>query len=114
MTILRIAVWLLMPGLCATGQQTKTWDGFVTDSHCGTHCQRTSTMSPDRAYVRRCIRKGSKYGLWTGDQFYVLMPQAKAAMFPAENVQVVGRLVGDTIEIHSILPISAHLPSVGK
>ena len=50
-----------MKSLCATilllafssfgfAQNQTTWDGFVTDTHCGTHCQRTSAMTPDRAW----------------------------------------------------------------
>jgi hypothetical protein len=41
---------------------TNAWDGFVTDTHCGTNCQRTSAMTPDKACVRLCVRKGSKFG----------------------------------------------------
>ena len=43
-------------------QSQSTWDGFVTDTHCGTNCQRTSTMTPDRACVRRCISKDQSTG----------------------------------------------------
>jgi hypothetical protein len=79
-----------------------TWDGFVTDTHCGTNCQRTSAMTPDKACVRRCVKAGSKYGLWYGKSVYVLEPQAKAAKFAAENVRVSGDLVEGTIHIRSI------------
>jgi tetratricopeptide (TPR) repeat protein len=54
---------LALSSLCLA-QSPKTWDGFVTDTHCGTACQRTSDMKPDRACVRLCVRQGSKYGLW--------------------------------------------------
>jgi hypothetical protein len=83
-------------------QNQKTWDGFVTDTHCGTNCQRSSDMRPDRACVRLCVRKGSKYGLWYGNHVYELEPQAKAARFAAENVHVTGELENDTIRIRSI------------
>src|SRR5882724_12402079 len=96
----------VMKALCATlllftassfgfVQNQNTWDGFVTDTHCGTNCQRTSTMTPDRACVRRCIRRGSKYGLWYGNHVYVLEPQAKVSKFAAENVRVMGDLAND-------------------
>jgi hypothetical protein len=84
------------------GQNQKMWDGFVTDTHCGTNCQRSSDMRPDRACVRLCVRKGSKYGLWYGNHVYELEPQAKAARFAAENVRVTGELTNDTIRIRSI------------
>lgn len=83
-------------------QSPKTWDGFVTDTHCGTHCQRTSAITPDRACVRRCVRQGSKYGLWSGNHVYTLEPQLKASKFAAENVRVIGDLSNDSIQIKSI------------
>lgn len=86
-------------------QSQNTWDGFVTDTHCGTNCQRTSAMTPDSACVRRCVRQGSKYGLWYGYHVYVLEPQSQAAKFAAEKVRVSGDLLNDTIRIKSIVPV---------
>ena len=82
-----------------------TWNGFVTDTHCGTNCQRTSAMTPDLACIRRCVKQGSKYGLWSGNHVYTLEPQSRAAKFAAENVRVTGNLANDTIYIQSIDPI---------
>jgi hypothetical protein len=89
--------------------QTEKWDGLITDTHCGTNCQRTSHMTPDRACVRRCVKNGSPYGLWYKDHVYRLEPQSKAARFAAENVRVTGTLSGDSIHILSIsrIPDSA-------
>lgn len=100
-----IAVVLVINSL-ALGQTNKTWDGFVTDTHCGTNCQRTSTMKPDVDCVRLCIKKGSKYGLWYANHVYVLEPQSKASKFAAEQVRVIGDLIDDTIQIKSIARIS--------
>lgn len=83
-------------------QNQKTWDGLITDTHCGTNCQRTSDMKPDKACVRLCVRKGSKYGLWYGNHVYPLEPQAKLAQFAAEDVRVTGEMVHGTIQIQSI------------
>jgi hypothetical protein len=107
---IRIAITLLLGAVIPAGQaqsSTKIWDGFVTDTHCGTNCQRTSAMTPDRACVRLCVRKGSKFGLWYGNHVYVLQPQAKAARFAAVKVHVVGELSNDVITIISIAPIPA-------
>ena len=93
---------LLMLGSLCLAQNQKTWDGFITDTHCGTNCQRTSDMKPDKACVRLCVRKGSKYGLWYGNHVYELEPQAKAARFAAENVRVTGEMTNHTIQIRSI------------
>jgi hypothetical protein len=80
----------------------KTWDGFITDTHCGTHCQRTTDMKPDKACVRLCVRKGSKYGLWQGNHVYPMEPQAKLSQFAAEDVQVTGTMSNGVIQIESI------------
>jgi len=88
--------------------QSSTWDGFVTDTHCGTHCQRTSAMTPDKACIRRCVAQGSKYGLWFKDQVVVLEPQARAARFAGENVRVTGELSEGIIHIKSIAVTPQH------
>ena len=82
----------------------KTWQGYVTDTHCGTNCQVTKDMTPDKKCVDRCVRKGSKYGLWVDSHVYVLEPQNKAARYAAMDVSVTGTLHGETIHIDSIAP----------
>ena|ERR1035437_5657503 len=98
----RLILLLLMASSSAFPQAATSWDGFVTDTHCGTNCQRTSHMTPDRACVRRCVKSGSKYGLWFKDHVYLLEPQSEAAKFAAEGVRVTGTLSGDSIHILSI------------
>jgi hypothetical protein len=83
----------------------QTWQGFITDTHCGTNCQVTKDMIPDKACVRRCVRNGSKYGLWVEHRVYELEPQDKAAGFAATNVTVTGWLEKKTIHIDSIKPV---------
>jgi hypothetical protein len=78
------------------------WTGFVTDTHCGTHCQVTSKMRPDASCVRLCVSRGSKYGLWVGHRVYVLSPQSRAARYAAEDVKVTGTLLGGTLHITTI------------
>ncbi|MGI9071951.1 MAG: hypothetical protein ACR2JB_11725 [Bryobacteraceae bacterium] len=83
-----------------------TWTGYVTDTHCGTNCQRTSDMKPDLKCIQLCVRKGSKYGLWSGNHVYVLEPQWQAASFAAQNVEVNGTIRNDTIHITSIKAVA--------
>ena len=64
-------------------------------------------MTPDLACIRLCVKKGSKYGLWSGNHVYTLEPQSRAAKFAAENVRVTGNLTNDTIYIQSIEPTAA-------
>jgi hypothetical protein len=91
----------------ASGGQDRTkqtWQGFVTDTHCGTNCQVTKDMTPDKKCVRLCVRKGSKYGLWVEHHVYLLEPQETAARFAARDVTVTGTLHGETIHIDSLTP----------
>jgi len=81
---------------------TRLWQGYVTDTHCGTNCQVTKDMTPDKKCIVRCVRKGSKYGLWVGDRVYVLEPQSTAARFAAKNVRVKGELQDETLRISAI------------
>jgi hypothetical protein len=82
--------------------QDQVWVGYVTDTHCGTNCQVTKNMTPDLRCIRRCVKEGSKYGLWSGSKVYLLEPQAKALRFAAKNVKVTGTISGDTIRVATI------------
>jgi hypothetical protein len=99
--------------LCSLGLRSQQrWAGFVTDTHCGTNCQVTKNMTPDKECIERCIRKGSKYGLWVNHHVYELEPQSKAARYAAQDVSVTGTLNGGTIHITSIEP--TNVPTARK
>ena len=104
-----LSILLLLLGSSALTQQTlqQTWVGYVTDTHCGTNCQVKKKMTPDLQCIRRCIRNGSKYGLWSGEKVYVLEPQATAVKFAAKNVKISGTISGDTIQIAEIKTLVA-------
>ncbi len=105
LSFLLIAVLLrATPGSAQSPGSQQAWQGYVTDTHCGTNCQVTKNMTPDKKCIDRCVRKGSKYGLWAGRQVYVLDPQGKAAQYAGINVSVKGTLDGETIHIDSIEP----------
>jgi hypothetical protein len=82
----------------------QAWQGFVTDTHCGTNCQVTKDMTPDKKCIHRCVKDGSKYGLWVGHHVFELEPQSKAAQYAAKDVSVTGTLDGEAIHIDSIKP----------
>ena len=108
-----VLLLLFMFGLITlTEAQQQTWVGYVTDTHCGTNCQVTKSMTPDLKCIRRCVKEGSKYGLWSGEKVYVLEPQAKAVEFAAKNVRVTGTISGDTIQVSEIK--TAELPADPK
>jgi hypothetical protein len=92
-----------------------SWQGYVTDTHCGTNCQVTKDMTPDKKCIVQCVRKGSKYGLWVGKRVYVLEPQTTAARFAAKNVRVSGDLKNETIRISAIEEVDkAATPAASK
>ncbi len=63
-------------------------------------------MKPDLKCIQLCVRKGSKYGLWSGNHVYVLEPQRQADSFAATNVEVIGTMRNDTIHITSIKAVA--------
>jgi hypothetical protein len=106
-TPLTLSVVALVLHAGCYAQSTKSqqrWQGFVTDTHCGTNCQTRKNMTPDKKCVDRCVRQGSKYGLWVGRHVYELEPQSKAARYAVSDVSVTGTLDGETIHIDSIEP----------
>lgn len=95
----------------SAGEKTQMWTGYVTDTHCGTNCQVTKNMTPDLKCIRLCVKRGSKYGLWSGNKVYVLDPQSEAAKYAAKNVNVTGTIYGDTIRATSIEPVETPAPA---
>ncbi|MBV8866641.1 MAG: hypothetical protein JO210_14700 [Acidobacteriaceae bacterium] len=63
-------------------------------------------MKPDLHCIQLCVRKGSKYGLWSGNHVYVLEPQQQAAPFAAQNVEVRGTMRSNIIFVNSIKPVA--------
>jgi hypothetical protein len=100
--LVRVVIILMLFSCALANAQQQTWVGYVTDTHCGTNCQVTKNMTPDLKCIRRCVKKGSKYGLWSGDKVYMLEPQAKAMQFAAKNVKVTGTMSGDAIRVAAI------------
>jgi len=91
-------------GGAQSARSQHTWQGYVTDTDCGTNFPVTKDMTPDKKCIDRCIREGAKYGLSVGHHLYLLEPQSKAALYAAMNVSVTGTLDGETIHIDSIEP----------
>ena len=97
-----LLVLLLPAARTQTTSSLQTWLGFVTDTHCGTNCQVTKDMTPDKKCIDRCVREGSKYGLWVGHHVYELEPQQRAARYAGKDVAVTGTVDGEIIHIDSI------------
>ncbi len=82
----------------------RAFTGNISDSACGLH----HTMGGSaKQCTLMCVAMGSKFVLAdeSHHRVYALSDQVKAKAFAGENVRVVGRLKGATIEVRSITPL---------
>lgn len=91
---------LLVFGCLAWGAD-KSWNGVISDSHCGL---KHATASDDAAAcVAKCVSGGGKYTLVAGGKLYQLNPQDKVGSnLAGRAVRVTGSLSGDTITVTSV------------
>ena len=80
----------------------KTFTGMVTDARCGArHSMKSDKTSAECA--RSCVRKGSRYVLVDGEEIHALEGSpAQLDRLAGVRVEVVGRLIGDTIKVESV------------
>jgi hypothetical protein len=87
--------------------ETKTFTGMITDSHCGArHSRNSDKTSAECAHL--CVHsKGSHYVLVDGEEIHGLQgDRTQLDKLAGTRVNVVGRLVGDTIRVQSISPLT--------
>ena len=83
----------------ASGQ---TFQGVVTDEHCGAR-HKDQRKSPSDC-ARICVRNGSKYALVDGDRTYNLEGNdADLARFAGQRIELSGAMRGDTINVSQIM-----------
>jgi len=90
-----------------TGGETRTFTGMITDSHCGArHSRNSDKTSAECAHL--CVHsKGSHYVLVDGEEIHGLQgDRTQLDKLAGTRVNVVGRLVGDTIRVQSISPLT--------
>jgi hypothetical protein len=84
--------------------QAQTFNGLVTDDHCGARHDMGSDKSPAEC-ARACVRNGAKYALVDGDKSYGLEGNGEdIGRVSGLRVTLVGLLRGNTIEVSSIAP----------
>jgi hypothetical protein len=98
------------PQQVSTGKDTdetdaasgKTFTGMVTDARCGArHSMKSDKTSAECA--RSCVRKGSRYVLVDGEEIHTLEGDStQLDKLAGARVEVVGRLVGDTIKVEAV------------
>ena len=81
----------------------KNFAGMITDSHCGARHTRFADKTSAEC-ARLCVRsKGSHYVLVDGEEIHGLQgDRTQLDRMAGIRVDVVGRLVGDTIRVESI------------
>lgn len=85
---------------------TRTINGFITDSMCPTGDHSHMRMGEnDRDCTIACVHShGSDYVVSDGHTVYVLAKQEQGEQFAGQRVTVTGRVMGDMIEVQSIVP----------
>jgi hypothetical protein len=80
----------------------KTFTGMITDARCGArHSMKSDKTSAECALS--CVRKGSRYVLVDGEEIHALEGDpAQLDKVAGVRVEVVGRLVGDTIRVEAV------------
>ncbi len=81
----------------------KNFAGMITDSHCGARHTRFADKTSGEC-TRLCVRsKGSHYVLVDGEEIHGLQgDRTQLDRLAGVRVDVVGKLVGDTIRVESI------------
>jgi hypothetical protein len=94
-----LVVTLLAVG-CLAWASGKSWNGTVSDSHCG--AKHAIASEEAAACVTQCVAGGAKYVLVSGGKVYQLDAQDKFAHFAGKSVKVTGSLKGHTITVESV------------
>lgn len=90
-------------GRAADGTMSQTFQGVVTDEHCGARHKDPQKSPSDCARI--CVRNGSKYALVDGDRTYKLEGNdADLARFAGQRIELSGTMRDNTISIGRVLP----------
>jgi hypothetical protein len=85
------------------GLQTQSYEGIVTDTHCGAkHSAAVGLSAAD--CTRACVHSGESFALVDGDKTYALKGEDAALKRAAgERVKILGTLTDNTISVASVL-----------
>lgn len=84
----------------------QTFDGVITDSHCGAK-HVTDTGQSAAGCTRLCVKSGSGYALVSGETVFVLNgDSAFLDRFAGERVKIWGSLEGSQIRVDSVEPLT--------
>lgn len=89
------------PPLAPVPSGGSTFNGMITDSHCGARHLRNSHLNPAEC-ARACVRKGASYVLVDGEHRYILTGgEDILGRLAGERVNVTGTRQGQTILVSS-------------
>jgi hypothetical protein len=90
------------PPAQAVEAQPQTYDGVITDTHCG--AKHSAPLAETAAECTRvCVHSGDRFALVDGDKMYVLEGEPAALKRAAgERVRIAGTLNGNTISVTSV------------
>ncbi len=86
----------------ASATATQSYEGIITDSHCGAKHSATVGMAAADC-TRACVHSGESFALVDGDKTYNLEGEAAALKRAAgQRVKIVGTLNGKTISVATV------------
>jgi hypothetical protein len=103
--IMLVAFSLLVFG-CLSWAADKSYNGLISDSHCG--AKHTATSPDVASCVEKCISNGAKYVLVSHGKVYQLDAQDKFKGMGGKQVKVTGTLNGDTITVSTVAEATTH------
>jgi len=103
--------FLFAAAAIASGAETQTFTGIITDTMCG--AKPHSAMTKDRGdaeCVKMCVKGPNSFALLDGTNVMKLSDQKTPARYVARKVKVTGAYDGKTktIKVLSIEPLDAH------
>ena len=86
--------------------ETQTYDGMVTDSHCGAkHSTAIGRTATDCAII--CVRAGSQFVLIDGDTRYLLDGDpVTLKQVAGQRARIIGTLNGKTISVEAVTALN--------
>jgi hypothetical protein len=82
--------------------QSETYEGMLTDAHCGAQHSAAAGMSASNC-VQVCVHGGEHFALVDGEKMYSLEGQEAALKrLAGERVKIVGALNGATLSVTSV------------
>ena len=99
--VIMLGVTLLIFGCLALAADKSTFNGVVSDSHCG--AKHSSASDAATGCVKGCVKGGASYVLVTSDgKVYQLDNQDKFKDYAGKSVKVTGTANNDSISVDSV------------